>query len=225
MTALLAWAFLAQTVDPDLTAALDRFRSTDRYAFKVESSIQAGEKASNAVVEGRFEKDRPVWLKSGELEGYRKGDHLAILRNGEWKRVDPRDGERRGKGQFTPAGLQAVRLPHEVLDVHLKRFKEIRKLDAKEGDQTVFLGEMSEEMARKVLDGNDSFDRRPDGPAAGTGRFWVTAAGDLAMVEIIVRIKAKKGRDHGVSTWMTLSEIGTAKGEIPEGALKALEQK
>jgi hypothetical protein len=223
MTALLAWVMLAQAVDPELTAALDKFRSADRYSFKHETSVQSGERTNNAVLEGRYEKDRPVWLKAGDLEAYRTGDHLAILRNGDWKRVEPRDGERRGKGPFTPAGLHAVRLPHEVLDVHLKRFKEIKKLDAKEGDQTVFLGEMSEEAAKAVLDGNGGFDRRPDGPIVGTGRFWVTASGEIAMIEIIVRIKAKKGREHGLSTWITLSEIGTAKGEIPESALKALE--
>ena len=225
MSALLAWVVLAQAVDPELTAALDKFRSSERYAFKLESAVQSGEKTNNAVVEGRFERDRPAWLKSGDLEGYRKGDDLALLRNGVWKRVEGREGERRGRGQLTPAGLQAVRLPHEVMAAHLKRFKEIKKLETKEGDQTVFLGEMSEEAAKAVLDGNDAFDRRPDGPITGTGRFWVTPAGDLAMVEIIVRIKAKKGREHGLSTWITLSEVGTAKGDIPEGAIKALEGK
>ena len=225
MTVLLAWTILAQVVDPELTAALDKFRSAERYSFKLESAVQTGEKPSSLVVEGRYQKDRPVWLKSGDLEAYRKGEHLALLKKGDWKRVDVRSGERRGRGQFTPAGLQAVRLPHEVLDVHLKRFKEIKKLDAKEGDQTVFLGEMSEEMAKKVLDGNDSFDRRPDGPITGTGRFWVTATGEISMIEIIVRIKGKNGREHGLSSWITLSEIGTAKGDIPESALQALEEK
>lgn len=225
MTALLAFVILAQEVDPELTAALDKVRSSERYAFKIESTVQSGERPNTVVVEGRFEKDRPAWLKSGDLEAYRKGEHLALLRKGDWVRVEGREGERRGRGQFTPAGLQAVRLPHEVLATHLKRFKEIKKLDAKEGDQTVYLGEMSEEAAKAVLDGNGSFDRRPEGPLAGTGRFWVTASGELAMVEIIVRIKAKKGREYGLSTWITLSEIGTAKGEIPAGALKALEEK
>jgi hypothetical protein len=225
MSALLAFVMLAQAVDPELTAALDKFRATERYAFKIESSVQSGENPNTIVVEGRFEKDRAVWLKSGDLEAYRKGDHLALLRNGVWKRAEGRDGERRGRGQLTASGLQAVRLPQDVVAAQLKRFKEIKKLETKEGDQTVFLGEMSEEAAKAVLDGNGGFDRRPDGPLVGTGRFWVTASGDLAMVEIIVRIKAKKGREHGLSTWITLSEIGTAKGEIPEGALKALEDR
>jgi hypothetical protein len=221
----LAVLVMAQAADAELTGALEKVRSAERYAFKVESAIQNGENANTSVVEGRFEKDRPVWMKSGETEVYRRGEHLALLRNGDWKRLETRGAEPRRRGQFSPAALRALRLPHEEMAGLLKQFKEIKKLDAKEGDQTVFTGEMTEDAAKAHLDANASFDRRPDGPIAGTGRFWVTASGELAMVEIIVRIKAKKGREHGVSTWVTLSEVGTAKGEIPESALKALEDK
>jgi hypothetical protein len=225
MTVLLVWTILAQKIDPELTAAFDKFRSAERYAFKLETSVQNGESANSTVVEGRFEKDRPVWMKSGELEVYRQGDQLALLRNGDWRRVEGREGERRKRGQLTAAGLKAIRLPHEELASLLKQFKDVRKLDVKEGDQTVFLGEMAEEAARAYLDANASFDRRPEGPLTGTGRFWISASGEVAMVEIIVKVKGKKGREHGVSTWVTLSEIGTAKGEVPESALRALEEK
>jgi len=221
----LAVLVMTQAADPELTGALEKVRSADRYAFKIESSIQNGENANTSVVEGRFEKDRPVWMKSGETEVYRRGEHLALLRNGDWKRLEVRGVEQRRRGQFSAAALRALRLPHEEMGGLLKQFKEIKKLDTKEGDQTVFLGEMTDAAAKAHLDANASFDKRPDGPLAGTGRFWVTASGELSMVEIIVRIKAKKGREHGVSTWVTLSEIGTAKGEIPESALKALEDK
>jgi len=225
MMQFLAVLVMAQAADPELTGALDKVKSAERYAFKLESSVQNGENANSTVVEGRFEKDRPVWMKSGDTEVYRRGEHLALLRNGDWKRLEGKGGEQRRRGAFTPAALRTLRLPHEDMATLLKQFKEIKKLDAKEGDQTVFVGEMTDEAAKAHLDANASFDRRPDGPLAGTGRFWVTASGELSMVEIIVRIKAKKGREHGVSTWVTLSEIGTAKGEIPESALKALEDK
>jgi hypothetical protein len=225
MMQFLAVLVMAQAADAELTGALEKVRSAERYAFKIESSIQNGENANSTVVEGRFEKDRPVWLKSGETVVYRRGEHLALLRNGDWKRFDGRGAEQRRRGQFSPATLRALRLPHEEMAGLLKQFKEIKKLDTKEGDQTVFLGEMTDDAAKAQLDANASFDKRPEGQLSGTGRFWVTASGDLAMVEIIVRIRAKKGREHGVSTWVTVSEIGTAKGEIPESALKALEEK
>jgi len=225
MTEVLLALLLGQAADPELTAALDKACSADRYAFKVESSIQGGENTNSAVVEGRFEKDRPVWMKAGDLEVYRRGEHLAVLRNGDWKRLEVRENEKRRRGQFTPASLRALRLPHEELASLQKQFKEIKKLDAKEGDQTVFLGEMTEDAAKTYFEANTSFERRSDGTPGGTARFWVTPSGDLAMVEIIVRIKAKKGRDTGASMWITLSEVGTAKKEIPESALKALEDK
>jgi hypothetical protein len=225
MMEILVALLLTQAADAELAAALEKARAADRYAFKLESAHQGGESTRSTVVEGRFQKDRPVWLKSGDVEAYRKGEHLAVLKNGDWKRVEVREGDKRRRGLLAPELLRSVRLPHEELASILKQFKEIKKLDAKEGDQTVFLGDMTDEAAKAFLDANTTFDRRPEGAPGGTGRFWLSASGDLAMVEIIVRIKAKKGRDVGASTWITLSEIGTAKGEVPESAIKALEDK
>jgi hypothetical protein len=222
MTMLIAALLWTQAADPELTAALQKLGATDRYAFKVESSVQGGSNTNGTVVEGRFEKDRPVWMKSGEVEAFRRGTQLVVLKAGGWKRVEE-DADRRRRG--SPAALRSLRLPHEELPAILKQFKEIKKLDEKEGEQTVYLGEMTEDAAKAFLDANTNFDRRPEGVPAGTGRFWVTASGDLAMVEVIVRIKGKKNRDAGASTWITLSQIGTAKGEIPEGVIRALEDK
>jgi hypothetical protein len=224
MTGVLVALLIIQSADAELAAAIERARSADRYAFKLESAVQGGENTHTTLVEGRYEKDRPVWMKSGDVEVFRKGDRLAVLRNGDWKRVDGRDGEKRRRFQPAPASLRAIRLPHEELVSILKQFKEVKKLDVKEGDQTVFLGEMTDEAARSFLDANAVVRRSEDTPG-GAGRFWVTPSGDLAMVEIIVRIRAKRGRDTGASMWITLSEIGTARGEVPESALRALEEK
>ena len=223
MTMLLAALMLTQ--DAELSAALEKVRTAERYAFKLESSLQSGERTNSTGVEGRFEKDRPVYLKAGEVEAYRRGDQLAVLKNGDWKRLEGRENERRLRGPASPAVLRTLRLPHEELSSILKQFKEIKKLEAKEGDQSVYLGELTDDAAKAYYEANTNVDRRPDGAPAGTGRFWVAPSGDLAMAEIIVRIKAKKGREPGISTWITLSEIGTAKGEIPGAALKALEEK
>jgi len=220
-TMLLAALVWMQAADPELTAALQKLGAADRYAFKVESSLQ-GNNTSGTVVEGRFEKDRPVWLKSGEVEAFRRGSLLVVQKAGGWKRVEE-DTDRRRRG--SPAALRTLRLPHDELSGILKQFKEIKKLDEKEGEQTVYVGEMTDEAAKAHLDANTSFDKRPEGTPGGTGRFWVTPSGDLAMVEIIVRIKGKRNRDTGWSTWITLSEIGTAKGEIPEAVIRALEDK
>ena len=227
MTGILAAAALMflQTVDADLASAIEKIRTAERYAFKVETSLQGGEGSQGATIEGKFQKDLPIWMKSGELEIYRKGETLAVLRKGEWRPLEARDGDRRkGRGSASPATLRALRLPHEELAGLAKQFKEIRKLEAKENDQTVYLGEMTEEAAKSFLDAHS--ERRLEGAASGTGRFWVTAAGEVAMVEIIVRVKGKgKGRDAGVSRWITLSDVGTARGEVPEGAIKALDEK
>jgi len=225
MTELLAALLLTQAADPELAAAIEKARSAERYAFKHEMAVQGGDRTQTTVVEGRFAKDRPVWLKAGDVEAYRNGEQLAILKNGDWKRVEPREAEKRRRGQPAPAALRDLRLPHDELASILKQLKSIKKLEAKEGDQTVFLAEMTDEAAKAFFEANTNFDRRPDGTPTGTARFWLTASGDLAMVEIISRIQTKKGRDSGASMWITLSEIGTAKGDVPESAIQALEEK
>jgi hypothetical protein len=221
---LLAFAFM-QGAESEVVAALARTRHADRYAFKIETSVLESTSASNTVAEGRYQKDQPAYLKSGEVEVYRKGESLAMLKKDGWKKVEARDGNRRTRGAFTAAGLRGLRLPHEELVGIEKRCSAFRKLDAKEGDQDVYMADLTADAARELYESHT--DRKAEAPPTGTGRFWITPAGEVAMVELIVRTKAKgkSSRDAGFSMWITLSEQGTAKVEVPEGAAKALEEK
>lgn len=215
---------LSQTAEAEVAAAIAKTRNADRYAFKIETKLLSGPSAQSAVAEGRYQKDQPTWMKSGEVEVYRKGESLVMLRQEKWRRVEGRDADRRRvRGAFTADALRALRLPHEELAGIEKRFSAVRKLDAKEGDQDVYLGELTEQAAKEILDANS--ERKLEGAPSGTGRFWITPAGEIAMVEIIVQAKGKERRDTGFSAWITLSEVGTAKIEVPEGAAKALEEK
>jgi len=209
---------LAQAADPDVSAALEKLKKADRYAFKVEFVEEgATGRGRGSTIEGRYVKDQPTWLKSGELEVFRKGERLAIQKKNEWRLLELRDGDKvRGR-------MRSLRLPHEELADLTKQLVTLKKLDAKEGDQSVYLGELSEEASRAFLDANS--EKKLEGPPAGTGRVWLSAAGDLAMVEIIVRVKGKAKNPSGVSMWITLSEIGSLKAEIPESAVRALEEK
>jgi len=225
MSLMLLALALSQTAETEVGAALAKTRNADRYAFKIETSILGVGNAQSTVVEGRWRRDQPTFMKSGETEVYRKGESMVLLRKDVWKKADGREGTRRIRGAFTVAGLRALRLPHEELAGIEKRFSAIRKLDAKEGDQDVYMGDLTEEAAREMYDSQT--ERKAEVPPAGTGRFWVTPAGEVAMVEIIVRAKAKakSSQETGISLWITLSELGTAKVEVPEGAAKALEEK
>ena len=215
---------LSQAAEADVAAAIAKTRTADRYAFKIETTLLSGSNASSTVAEGRYQKDQPTWMKSGETEVFRKGDSLVMLKKDVWRKVEDKDSSRRGRGAFTVSGLRALPLPHDELTGILKRFSAIRKLDAKEGDQDVYMGELKEEAAKEILDAHT--ESKADAAPTGTGRFWITPAGQIAMVELIVRAKAKsKNREAGVSTWITLSEVGTAKMEVPEAAAKALEEK
>lgn len=202
-----------QSGQAEVAAALEKTRTSDRYSFKIETG------STGLAVEGRYQKGLPVWMKSGDLEVFRQGETLVASRKGEWRKMDVRDGDRgKVRGQASKTSLRTLRLPHEELAGLEKRFKEIRKLEAKEGDQDVYLGELTAEAARGYVEGAE----------IGTVRFWITPAGTLAMVELLVRPKAKgkeRGNDSGMSMWITLSEVGTAKGDVPEAALKAFEEK
>jgi hypothetical protein len=224
MSLMLLALALSQTADAEVWAAVAKTRNADRYAFKIEVSILESTSNQGAVAEGRYQKDQPVYMKSGESEVYRRGDSMVSLKKDVWKKVDGRDGPRRMRGAFSPSGLRALRLPHEELAGIEKRFSAMKKLDAKEGDQDVYMGELTEEAARELYEAQT--DRKVDVPPTGTGRFWITPAGEVAMVELIVRTKAKgKNREAGVSLWITLSDLGKAKVDVPEAAAKALEDK
>jgi hypothetical protein len=226
MSLMLLALALAQAADGNaVAAAIAKTRTADRYAFKIETAILGGSSAQSTVAEGRYQKDQPAFLRSGELEVYRKGESMAVLKKDVWKKADGRDASRRLRGAFSVAGLRALRLPQEELAGLEKRFSAFRKLDAKEGDQDVYTAELTEEAAREMYDAHT--ERKAEVPPSGTGRFWITPAGELAMVEIIVRAKtkAKSNQDTGASLWITLSEVGTAKVEVPEAAAKALEEK
>jgi hypothetical protein len=221
MTGVFVLALLVQGADAEVAAAIAKTRAADRYAFKIETTLQ-GENTNGLAVEGRYHKDRPVWMKSGELEVYRKGEAVVALRKGEWK-LQERDAGRRVRGTMSIAALRAVRLPHEELAGLPTWVTGFRKLEEKEGDQTVYVGDFTEEAAKAFIAANS--ERRDEGTPGGTGRFWITPAGEIAMVEIIARIKKSKGKDTGVSMWITMSELGAAKLEVPDAAAKALEEK
>lgn len=219
MTGLLITALLLQA-DAEVAAAVAKTKAADRYAFKVEISLLGGEGSQSAVVEGRYQKDQPVWMKSGEVEVYRKGETVAVLKKGEWKQETRDTDRRRTRGAFTVGALRALKLPHDELAGLEKRFTGFRKLEAKEGDQDVYLADLTEAAAKALIAENS--ERREEGTPEGTGRFWITPTGQIAMVEIIARVKKSKGKDSGVSMWITMSDVGSAKVEVPEEAAKAL---
>lgn len=222
MTGLIL-ALLVQTATAEVAAAVAKTRGAERYAFKVETTLHGGESANSAVVEGRYQKDQPVWMKSGELEAYRRGETMAVLRKGEWKQELRDTDRRRIRGTLSVGALRALRLPHDELGGLEKRFIGFRKLDMKEGDQEVYAADLTEDAAKAFI--IEHTERREEGTPEGTGRFWVTPAGEVAMVEIIAKVKKSKGREYGVSMWITLSELGVARVEVPEAAARALAEK
>jgi hypothetical protein len=223
MTGLIVMAMLVQSADAEVVAALAKTRTADRYAFKVEISHQGGDGGQTASVEGRFQKEQPVWMKSGELEAFRKGDQMVVLRKGEWKPENRDTDRRRVRGVFNVGALRSLRLPHEELAGLEKRFTGFRKLESKEGDQDVYVADLTETAGKAFI--AEHSERREEGTLEGTGRFWVMPEGRISMVEIIARIKKSKGKDSGVSMWITMSDVGAAKVDVPESAAKVLGEK
>ncbi|MCI0656763.1 MAG: hypothetical protein L0170_06795 [Acidobacteria bacterium] len=229
-----AAVLLASARDEAVSQALERLGRAESYDFKLEMTLKGKLKSGTFTafaLEGAYEKDRPVRFRTGALDLYRMGASLACEVKKEWRRVDGSGpGLPKVSGQASVARIRALVLPHEELPGIRKCFEGIRRLEAKEGDQSVYTGELTVEGAKRLFETDlPSYPVEPGESVSGSGRFWVRESGDLAMVEIIVRKKGNgKGRGAApitVSKWITLGLPGAAKVEVPEAALRALEEK
>src|SRR5262249_42252456 len=119
------------------------------------------------------------------------------------------------------AKVNAVRLPHEELAELGRVLRGAKKADAPEDGLAVYAGELSEEAAKGLV--------RPEhrGVArGGTGKVWVSAAGEPARYAFTVRLQGKVGNaeiDGAVTKTVTIRGAGKTAVEVPEAARKALE--
>jgi hypothetical protein len=213
--------------DEDLAAATKKASGMEAYGFKVDTKIdgKGGKGLTPLAVEGRYQKDQPTGLKALGSEAFRQSGVIVVKEGEAWKRLERKKGEKPAKGQVSLLALGSVRLPHEELAEFEKNFEKSEK--APEGEGFVFSGPLTGEGAKALASAGDKAAGKARAALTYTGsaKVWVNQEGAVTKYEISLKGKGTvKDKEVEVSMTRTveLSEIGTAKVEVPEGAKKAL---
>jgi len=221
---MVAALLTAQAANEEVAAAAKKSAEITSYSFKVSTPAPAKGKGAGGTVEGKYEKDQPVAFKAGALEAFRKGGLVVYKEGEEWKRVEKKKGQ---KGADPTLAIQGVKLPHEELDGCDKYFESVAKAEAKENDCTVFSGPLTVTAAASLAStGGKGTNKAAALKYSGTGKLWVNADGRIVKYEFQIKGTGErngKAIDQSITRTVELTDVGSAKVEVPEGAKKALE--
>lgn len=208
----------------ELAAAAKKASEMPSYAFKIETKSDG--KGANKLpgVEGRYEKDKAQALKVNGTDTFRKAG-LVVVKDGEgWKRLEkPAKGEKPARGTLTIQSFGGIKLPHEELADFEKSFEKVEK--AEEGELSVYSGVLTPQGARTAASTGSKAEGKATLTHSGTAKVWVNKDGVIVKYEIAVKAKGtvrEKEVEQSLTRTVTLSEVGTAKVEVPEAAAKAL---
>jgi len=224
LLALLSTAVLLAPREDDLAAAAKKTSELASYAFKVD--VKADAKGQHAPsVEGRFEKEKPVALKLLGTEAFRKNGGVVVVKQGEeWKKLGKAaKGDKPPKGEISIQVVQAVKLPHDELEGFEKNFEKIEK--GSDGDLTLYSGALTPEGAHSLSSTGSKKEGKTALTYTGGAKVWVNKDGLVVKYEISVKAKGTvkdKEVEQSITRTVQISDPGTTKVEVPEGAAKAL---
>jgi hypothetical protein len=222
MLAMIAASLIALQAD-ELAEAAKKTAALENYSFKEESKSSKG-KRQLGPVDGRYQKDQPLALKSGSAEGFRKAGAIVYKDGEEWKRVEkPAKGEK--KNQPAAADFAGIKLPHEELEGFEKSFEKVEKAAEKDKDCALWSGTLTPTAARVLVTTGGKSDAKNNSTYSGTAKVWVNADGFIVRYEVVSLMKGetKKGPvEVTITKTVDLSERGTTKVEVPEAAAKLL---
>ena len=204
----------------DLAEAAKKTAAIGAYGFK--SELKTGKKKDDGPVEGRYQKDQPLFLKSAAAEGYKKAG-LVIYKDGEaWKKL-----EKAKKDEKKPAAaaFASVKLPHEEIEGFEKNFEKVEKAAEKDKECTVWSGTLTPTAARGLVTTGNKAEAKDNSTYTGTAKVWVNDKGLIVRFEVKAHLKGenKKGPfEQDVTRTVEILE-GGAPVEIPEGAKKLLD--
>ena len=236
---------LALTGDETLTKALEKAAALESYAFKGETEFQSqfgNAPAQVPSMDGKYQKDVGMHIKSDRGEFFRKGERFLVKQgSGDWTDLAnlqapaPAEGDKpnRNRARGTAFGklmLRNFKAPHEELKDLAKGFKEVKKAEKPEkiGDVecTLYSSDLTEEAMKNAPLGRmlGQF----GGAAAtvtGSARVWVDGTGNVLVYEIATKAAMEiQGNqiELGLIRRSEISEAGKAKVEVPEGVQKLL---
>jgi hypothetical protein len=213
------WALQSE----ELAEAARKSSSLERYAFTVETRAGLGKHQAGAI-EGRYQKDQPLALRTAGVEGFKKGGAVVYQDGEEWKRLE----RARKGGKKEPPGVAAfadVKLPHEELEGFEKNFEKVEKAAEKDKDCAVWSGVLTPAAARSLVSSGGKADGKSLSTYTGTARLWVNDQGLIVRYEVSVHIKdeTKKGTINAdLTKTVQLAQPGSATVEVPEAAAKLL---
>lgn len=207
----------------ELADAVKKTAALENYTFKCETRT-GGKKTQSPAVEGHYQKDQPMALKSGAAEGFRKAG-LIVYKDGEdWKKLEkPAKGEK--KQQPAAAAFAVIKVPHEEIEGFEKCFEKVQKAPEKDKDCAVWSGDLTPGSARSLVSTGSKAEAKSQSTYTGTAKVWINDKGLVVRVEITCHVKGenKKGPfESDITRTLEITESGAAV-EIPEAAKKALE--
>jgi hypothetical protein len=223
---VLALPALVATAAPkdDVQAAAKKLADTGSYSWH-----QATEGGFSSTTDGKIQKDGTASLKltfgDNSREVLIKGGKAAVKTDDGWKSsAELQDAQ--GPERFMARMATGFRPPATQAEEVLAKLKDLKK-----GDDNSYSADLTEEGAKELM----TFGRRrtadanQQGPqiqgAKGNVKFW-TKDGALSKMQYTVEGKMTingEDRDLNRTTTTEISDVGSAKVEIPADAKSKLE--
>jgi hypothetical protein len=192
------------------------------YAFQIDERMGRG---SGGVVQGKFEQGKPIFFLADKIEFFKKGDTLAYKDKDKWEksRTGRLSDPLRVLGGV--AKVRGARLPHDELSELAKHMKKIT-LAKEEPSSTVYSaiyqGELEQAAARRFVP-----KALQDVAQKGQAKIWVGADGQVHKYSLTIPVQGRQGNleiNGQVARTVLLTDRGTAKITVPDGAKKTLDK-
>lgn len=223
-TMLAAGSLFAAATKEDVTAAAKKLGDQASYSWKTTVTVPEGARFRPGPTEGKIEKDGYMDVKmsfrDNTFEIVKKGDKAAFTNpDGDWQTLADAAGDT-GRGRFMVAMVRNLKTPAEQaagVAEGVQAFKE---------DGEAVGGDLTEDAAKNLLRFRGG---RGNGPtindAKGSAKFWIKD-GQLTKFEFKVSGEMEfNGNEVDVdrTTTTEITDVGTTKVELPDGAKKKLE--
>jgi hypothetical protein len=190
------------------------------YAFKIEEKSN-----QRAGVEGKYEKGQAVFLSADKIDFYKKGEALVYKDAGQWQRSKTGTQSDPLRILGAVSKVRGARLPHEELADLVKGLKAVEKVEAEPKGSTlyagVYSGTLTEAAAKKLAPPS-----LRSIVTQGRSKLWVGLDGQVHQYAITIRARGVVGNaeiNTEINRTVTLSNLGTARVEVPKEARKVLE--
>ena len=206
----------------DLDKAIRTTAALKSYAFQINERPGQG---SGGMFQGKFEQGKPIFFLADKIEFFKKGEAVAYK--------DGNKRERSRTGRLSDplrvlggvAKVRGARLPHDELSELAKHMKKIT-LAKEEPSSTVYSGiyqgELEEAAARRLVP-----KALENVAQKGQAKIWIGLDGQVHKYSLTIPVEGRQGNleiKGQVARTVLLTERGTAKITVPDGAKKALEK-